>query len=98
MRFTAQIRGNGAPGKSLEVTVNLPGLHNVQNALAAIAVAIELQIPEAAIVRLIAGGPMNSARSSEPVGAQPASDRTSGAAPVRRAAPARKPAGRFFTR
>jgi UDP-N-acetylmuramate--alanine ligase len=54
MSFTAQIRGNGAPGKSLEVTVNLPGLHNVQNALAAIAVAIELQIQEAAIVRALA--------------------------------------------
>jgi UDP-N-acetylmuramate--alanine ligase len=54
MGFTAQIRGNGAPGKSLEVTLNLPGLHNVQNALAAIAVAVELQIQETAIVRALA--------------------------------------------
>jgi UDP-N-acetylmuramate--alanine ligase len=54
MSFTTQIRGNGAPGKSLEAMVNLPGLHNVQNALAAIAVAVELQIQEAAIVRALA--------------------------------------------
>jgi UDP-N-acetylmuramate--alanine ligase len=54
MSFTAQIRANGAPGKSLEVTLNLPGLHNVQNALAAIAVALELQIQEAAIARALA--------------------------------------------
>jgi UDP-N-acetylmuramate--alanine ligase len=39
----------------LAVTVNLPGLHNVLNALAAIAVATELGIEDAAILRALAG-------------------------------------------
>src|SRR5690606_27062062 len=39
----------------LPVTVNLPGLHNVLNALAAIAVATELGIEDAAIQRALAG-------------------------------------------
>jgi UDP-N-acetylmuramate--alanine ligase len=50
MRFRA-LR-EGAP--SLDVTVNLPGRHNVLNALAAIAVATELSIPDAAIKRALA--------------------------------------------
>jgi UDP-N-acetylmuramate--alanine ligase len=54
MRFTAELRGNGAPGKSLEFELNLPGVHNVQNALSAIAVGLELQLPEAAIARALA--------------------------------------------
>jgi UDP-N-acetylmuramate--alanine ligase len=54
MRFTAQLRANGAPGKSMDVTLNLPGAHNVQNALAAIAVGLEVQVPEDAIVRALA--------------------------------------------
>jgi len=54
MRFTAEIRANGAPAKSLEVVLNLPGVHNVQNALAALAVGLEVQVPEAAIVRALA--------------------------------------------
>jgi UDP-N-acetylmuramate--alanine ligase len=45
MRFKA-IREGAQP---LEVTLNLPGRHNVQNALAAIAVATELGVPDAAI-------------------------------------------------
>jgi len=45
MRFKA-IREGAAP---LEITLNLPGRHNVQNALAAIAVATELGVPDAAI-------------------------------------------------
>jgi UDP-N-acetylmuramate--alanine ligase len=36
------------------MSVNLPGIHNVQNALAAIAVGLELQVPEDAIVRALA--------------------------------------------
>jgi len=44
------VRPAGAP---LTVTVNLPGLHNVRNALAAIAVAIELGIDDAAIQRAL---------------------------------------------
>src|SRR3989449_9475912 len=44
MRFKA-LREGAAP---LEITLNLPGRHNVQNALAAIAVATELGVPDAA--------------------------------------------------
>jgi len=54
MRFTAHIRANGLPGKALELALNLPGLHNVQNALAALAVGLELQAPAAAIARALA--------------------------------------------
>jgi UDP-N-acetylmuramate--alanine ligase len=39
----------------LQVTVNLPGTHNVLNALAAIAVAMELGIADGAIQRALAG-------------------------------------------
>jgi UDP-N-acetylmuramate--alanine ligase len=51
MRFRA-VR-EGRPGV-LDVTLNLPGRHNVQNALAAIAVATELGLDDAAIVRALA--------------------------------------------
>src|SRR6266436_4251271 len=50
MRFRA-LREGASP---LEITLNLPGRHNVQNALAAIAVATELGIPDAAIRRALA--------------------------------------------
>jgi len=40
---------------SLAVTVNLAGIHNVLNALAAIAVATELDIDDQAILRALAG-------------------------------------------
>ena len=50
--FEVQRKGQGAP---LAVTLNLAGLHNVRNALAAIAVATELAIDDAAIVRALAG-------------------------------------------
>ena len=49
MHFTAQCRQNGTP-RDLDITLNLPGLHNVQNALAAIAVGLEICVPDAAIV------------------------------------------------
>ncbi len=49
-RFTVLRKGH-AP---LPVTVNLPGLHNVLNSLAAIAVATELGIDDAAIQRALA--------------------------------------------
>ena len=39
----------------LAVALNLPGLHNVRNALAAIAVATELEVEDAAIQRALAG-------------------------------------------
>ena len=50
MQFTCQ-RRNGVRMPDLEVTLNLPGEHNVRNALAAIAVATELELPDAAIQR-----------------------------------------------
>jgi UDP-N-acetylmuramate--alanine ligase len=43
-------RSGSAP---LEVTLNLPGLHNVRNALAAIAVATELDIEDRAMLRAL---------------------------------------------
>jgi UDP-N-acetylmuramate--alanine ligase len=49
-RFDAQREGR----PPLPVTLNLPGLHNVRNALAAIAVATELEIADAAIQRALA--------------------------------------------
>ncbi len=44
-----------AGGTELSVTLNLPGTHNVRNALAAIAVATELGIDDAAIRRALEG-------------------------------------------
>src|SRR5690606_19685329 len=49
--FTVERRGQ----PSLEVTLNLPGLHNVLNALAAISVATDIGIEDAAIQRALAG-------------------------------------------
>jgi UDP-N-acetylmuramate--alanine ligase len=49
MRFRAH-RASGAP---LEVTLNLPGRHNVLNALAAIAVATELSIKDEFILKAL---------------------------------------------
>lgn len=48
------VRINGAAAPKLSVTLNLPGMHNVLNALAAIAVATELGVPDAAIVKALA--------------------------------------------
>jgi UDP-N-acetylmuramate--alanine ligase len=50
MRFRA-LRDKAGP---LEVTLNLPGRHNVLNALAAIAVAGELGVPDRAILKALA--------------------------------------------
>jgi UDP-N-acetylmuramate--alanine ligase len=50
MRFHAR----RASGKPLDVTLNLPGQHNVLNALAAIAVATELGVADAAILKALA--------------------------------------------
>ena len=49
MRFTALCRQNGTP-RDLDITLNLAGLHNVQNALAAIAVGMEIGVADNAIV------------------------------------------------
>ncbi|MFL6626351.1 MAG: UDP-N-acetylmuramate--L-alanine ligase [Burkholderiaceae bacterium] len=54
MQFTCQ-RRNGVQMPDLPVTLNLPGEHNVRNALAAIAVATELELPDDAITRALAG-------------------------------------------
>ena len=54
MRFVAQ-RRNGSVMPDLAVTLALPGRHNVLNALAAIAVATELELPDEPIVRALAG-------------------------------------------
>ncbi len=53
MRFVAQ-RRNGVAMPELAITLNLPGEHNVLNALATIAVATELELPDAAIVKALA--------------------------------------------
>ena len=52
MRFDC-VRVNGSTSR-LSITLNLPGLHNVLNALAAIAVATEVQVPDAAIIKALA--------------------------------------------
>ena len=49
MRFRAAHAGG-----EIAVTLNLPGTHNVRNALAAIAVGLELGVPPAAIARALA--------------------------------------------
>ena len=54
MRFTCQ-RRNGVAMPDLAITLNLPGEHNVRNALAAIAVATELELPDAPIVDALRG-------------------------------------------
>ncbi len=54
MRFTAR-RRNGSVMPDLAITLNLPGEHNVRNALAAIAVATELELPDEPMVRALAG-------------------------------------------
>ena len=48
MHFTVQ-RRNGVVLPDLPVVLNLPGLHNVLNALAAISVAVELGLDDAAV-------------------------------------------------
>jgi UDP-N-acetylmuramate--alanine ligase len=52
MCFTVQ-RRNGVTLPDLQVRLNLAGEHNVQNALAAIAVAVELSIDDAAVQRAL---------------------------------------------
>ena len=53
MHFTVQ-RRNGVVLPDLEVVLNLPGRHNVLNALSAIAVAVELNIDDAAVQQALA--------------------------------------------
>jgi UDP-N-acetylmuramate--alanine ligase len=51
MHFTVSLRGQD---NWLKVTLSQPGRHNVQNALAAIAIAHELEVPQDAIARALA--------------------------------------------
>ena len=53
MHFTAQ-RRNGITLPDLEVVLNLAGEHNVLNALSAIAIAVELNVPDAAVQKALA--------------------------------------------
>ncbi len=53
MHFTVQ-RRNGVVLPDLDVVLNLPGRHNVLNALSAIAVAAELDVPDAALRKALA--------------------------------------------
>lgn len=52
MHFTVQ-RRNSVVLPDMEVVLNLPGMHNVLNALSAIAVAVELGIPDAAVQKAL---------------------------------------------
>ncbi|MBS0339418.1 MAG: UDP-N-acetylmuramate--L-alanine ligase [Proteobacteria bacterium] len=53
MHFTVQ-RRNGVTLPDLPITLNLPGEHNVRNALSVIAMAVELNIPDEAVQRGLA--------------------------------------------
>jgi len=57
VRFTANLTrfsvARAGKQKSLKISLRLPGMHNVRNALAAIAVADELQVPDDAVVRAL---------------------------------------------
>ncbi len=53
MRYTVQCRHNSVP-RDLHITLNLPGVHNVLNSLAAIAVALEIGVVDDAIVAALA--------------------------------------------
>ena len=53
MHFTAQ-RRNGVVLPDLDIVLNLAGEHNVLNALSAIAIAVELNVPDAAVQKALA--------------------------------------------
>ena len=52
MHFTVQ-RRNGVTLPDMHVKLNLAGMHNVLNALATIAIAVELNVPDAAVVKAL---------------------------------------------
>ncbi|WP_367847729.1 UDP-N-acetylmuramate--L-alanine ligase [Rhodoferax sp. WC2427] len=72
MHFTVQ-RRNGVVLSDLDVVLNLPGRHNVLNALSAIAIAAELDLPDAAVQRALATFE-GVGRRFQPYGEQPAKD------------------------
>lgn len=56
MRFRVErkpLRQGETAAPDLDITLNLPGLHNVRNALAAIAIGHELAVPDNAIVKAL---------------------------------------------
>ncbi len=53
MHFDVERRGAAGSLPLLAISLNLPGVHNVLNALAAIAVATELGVPDAAIAEAL---------------------------------------------
>src|SRR5262249_1837482 len=53
MHFRCE-RRNGSAMPTLDIRLNLAGVHNVRNALAAIAVATELELPDAPVVKALA--------------------------------------------
>ena len=53
MHFTVQ-RRNGVTLPDLDVVLNLAGRHNVLNALSAIVVAVELNVPDTAVLKALA--------------------------------------------
>ena len=53
MRFTVK-RSNGVTLPDMHIDLNLPGIHNVRNALAAIAIAVELNVPDEAVLTALA--------------------------------------------
>lgn len=54
MHFRVQ-RRNGVALPDLDVVLNLPGQHNVLNSLAAIGIAVEIGVPDDAVLRALAG-------------------------------------------
>ena len=70
MRFTVQ-RRNGVRMPDLQVTLNLPGDHNVLNALAAIAVAAELELPTRRSSRAWPSSTASAAASSTTASSRP---------------------------
>ena len=54
MAFTVQRKGGAQSQPDLDVVLNLPGNHNVLNALAAIGIAEELGVADAAVVQALA--------------------------------------------
>jgi UDP-N-acetylmuramate--alanine ligase len=53
MKFLVK-RSNGVTLPDMHIDLNLPGVHNVRNALAAIAIAVELNVPDEAVVTALA--------------------------------------------
>jgi UDP-N-acetylmuramate--alanine ligase len=72
MHFTVQ-RRNGVVLPDLDVVLNLPGRHNVLNALSAIAIAAELDLPDAPVQRALATFE-GVGRRFQPYGEQPTKD------------------------